>query len=146
MSIHRNEFANPTGGWHIQPTFQVSQHEDHVDALHDLVSFFGCGKVRRKSAGNPVMVYTVHSTKRLLERVLPVFDEHPLRVKRHDCEKFVHITRTIRAGDHHRPEVFREIVKLAYSMNSNGRQRKRPIGQILSGSSETARQAPSDRR
>jgi len=76
VSIHRNEFANPTGGWHIQPTFQVSQHEDHVDALHDLVSFFGCGKVRRKSAGNPVMVYTVHSTKRLLERVLPVFDEH----------------------------------------------------------------------
>ena len=143
VSIHRNDLAKPTNGWHIQPTFQVSQHQDHVDVLHSLRRFFGCGNVRRKSQTNPVMVYTVHSTKQLLERVIPFFEQYPLRVKQSDFENFSTITRSIRERSHHRPEVFVEIVRMTYAMNANGRQRKRPIDEILSGSSETARQAPS---
>lgn len=100
----------------------------------------------RKAATNPVMVYSVHSTKQLLERVIPVFEAHTLRVKREDFARFVFITKAIRERSHHRPEVFREVVQTAYAMNRNGRQRKRPIEDILSGSSETARQARQDRR
>ena len=48
VSIHQNEFARRTGGWHVQPTFQVSQHLDHRDILDALRRFFGCGKVRTK--------------------------------------------------------------------------------------------------
>jgi hypothetical protein len=143
VSIHRNELAKPTNGWHIQPTFHVAQHIDHVDVLYELRRFFGCGSVRRKSASNPVMVYSVHSTKQLLERVIPFFETHPLRVKRDDFERFRRIAAAVRQRRHHRPEVFRQVVEVAYAMNRNGRQRKRPIEEILSGSSETARQAPS---
>ena len=49
VSIHRNDFARPTRGWHVQPTFQVSQHADHSGVLHDLRECFSCGSVRRKS-------------------------------------------------------------------------------------------------
>jgi hypothetical protein len=143
VSVHRNELAKPTNGWQIQPTFHVAQHVDHVDVLHGLVRYFGCGAVRRKTPTNPVMVYSVHSTKQLLDRVIPVFEKHPLRVKRADFERFVFITKAVRSRSHHRPEIFQEVVRTAYAMNRNGRQRKRPIEEILSGSSETARKAPS---
>jgi hypothetical protein len=141
VSLHRNELAEPTVGWHIQPTFQVSQHRDHREALESLRKFFGAGTVRGKGPKSAVDVYVIHSTKQLLRTVIPFFEQHPLRVKRRDFEIFARIVRDVRTRRHHRPEIFEELVELAYSMNARGRQRKRPIEAILSGSSETARQA-----
>jgi hypothetical protein len=142
VSIHHNELARPTRGWHVQPTFQVSQHTDHRDVLEGLRTFFACGNVRSKGPSSSVDVYTVHSTIQLEERVLPFFEENALRVKRYDFEQFAFIVRAIRARSHHRPEVFEDIVHRAYSMNARGRQRSRSIEEILLGSSETARKAP----
>ncbi len=139
VSIHRNQLATPTRGWQIQPSFHVSQHMDAAHSLRTLKVFFGCGAVRRKSQTNPVLVYSVHSTLQLVERVIPFFEEYPLRVKHDDFLKFATITRSVRNRSHHRPEVFSEIVKLAYEMNARGKQRKRLIGDILEGSSETTR-------
>ncbi len=39
---------------------------------------------------------------------------------------------------------FERIIRLAYSMNENGKQRKRSLEEILAGSSETVRQARLD--
>ena len=142
VSIHRNDLAAPTGGWHIQPTFQVSQHRDNHQVLHALRSFFGCGTVRDKGRGSSVEVYVVHSTIELLERVIPFFEEHELRVKREDFVKFAGIVRSIRTKRHHDREEFDRLVRLAYSMNARGKQRKRPIEEILLGSSETVRETP----
>jgi hypothetical protein len=142
VSIHQNELARPTGGWHIQPTFQVSQHEDHEGILTDLRDFFGCGMVRGKGSRSSVKVFVVHSTIQLSKTVIPFFEAHPLRIKRDDFDKFADIVRSIRARRHHRPEEFDRLVRLAYAMNAHGKQRKRPIGEILLGSSETAREAP----
>jgi hypothetical protein len=141
VSIHQNDLARPTGGWHVQPTFQVSQHEDHSKVLYALQEFFGCGFVRSKGPTSSVQVYVVHSTIQLEERVIPFFEAHELRIKHEDFEKFADIVRSIRTRVHHRPEEFDRIVKLAYSMNARGKQRKRPIEDILLGSSETVREA-----
>ena len=141
VSIHRNDLARPTRGWHVQPTFQVSQHADHSAALHKLREFFSCGSVRRKGPRSSVEVYVVHSTIQLVERITPFFEEYELRIKRDDFSKFADIVRTVRARRHHRPEEFDRIVRLAYSMNARGKQRKRPIEDIL-GSSETVREVP----
>ena len=142
VSIHKNALARPTRGWHIQPTFQVSQHEDHRDILQALRAFVECGSVRTKGPSNSVGVYVVHSTRQLVDRILPFFESHALRVKRDDFEKFADIVRSIRARRHHRREEFERVVLLAYAMNARGKQRKRPIESILLGSSETAREAP----
>ena len=139
MSIHRNALARPTSGWHVQPTFQVSQHRDHEHALVGLRQFFDCGTVRSKGKGSNVHVYVVHSTRLLVERIIPFFEAHELVVKRRDFERFASITRLIRERKHHRPEVFEKVVRSAYAMNAHGKQRKRPITDILPGSSETAR-------
>ena len=143
VSIHRNESAKPTGGWHVQPTFQVSQHQDHREVLEDLARFFGCGTVRTKGRNSSVDVYVVHSSILLVERIIPFFERNELRVKRDDFESFAFITRAIRRRSHHRPDVFTEVVQRAYSMNARGKQRKRPIEEIL-GSSETTREVPLD--
>ena len=142
VSIHQNALALPTGGWHVQPTFQVSQHEDHRDVLLALRDFFECGKVRSKGSRSRVDVFVVHATIQLVERMIPFFERNELRVKRDDFEKFADIVRSIRAREHHRPEEFDRIVRLAYSMNARGKQLKRLIEEILLGSSETAREAP----
>lgn len=141
VSIHRNDLARPTGGWHIQPTFQVSQHHDNRDALESLRRFFGAGTVRGKGRKSAVDVYVIHSTQTLLDTVIPFFEEHPLRVKRRDFEIFARIVRDVRSRKHHQPATFEELVRLSYSMNARGKQRARSIEAILSGSSETARQA-----
>jgi hypothetical protein len=143
VSIHHNKHARATGGWHVQPTFQVSQHQDHRDILEDLVRFFGCGKVRSKGENSQVDVFVVHSSRQLVERIIPFFEFHELRVKRDDFESFAFITRVTRARGHHRMEIFTEVVRRAYSMNARGKQRKRPIEEIL-GSSETTREVPLD--
>ena len=143
VSIHRNESAKPTGGWHVQPTFQVSQHQDHREVLEDLARFFGCGTVRTKGRNSSVDVYVVHSSILLVERIIPFFERNELRVKRKGFESFAFITKAIRTRSHHRPDVFTDVVQRAYSMNARGRQRKRPIEDIL-GSSETTREVPLD--
>ena len=97
VSIHRNDLARPTGGWHIQPTFQVSQHKDHSMVLRELRDFFDCGSVRDKGRGSSVEVYVVHSTIQLVERIIPFFEENELRIKHDDFVRFADIVRSIRA-------------------------------------------------
>ena len=49
----------------------------------------------------------------------------------------------MRRKEHLDTNGFERLVRLAYAMNANGKQRSRSIDEILTGSSETARQAPS---
>jgi len=81
VSLHRNALGVKTGGWQIQPTFQVPQHSDHDDVLQALKAFFQRGNVRSKGAGSLVNVFVAHSTVQLVERVIPFFKQHELRVK-----------------------------------------------------------------
>jgi len=77
-----------------------------------------------------------------MERVIPFFEQHELRVKRDDFEKFSDIVMSVGSRVHLDLEEFNRIVRLAYSMNTRGKQRKRPIEQSLLGSSETVREVP----
>jgi hypothetical protein len=141
VSVHRNALATRTGGWQLQPVFQVSQHEDHVGVLDALARFFGCGRVRRKGPTNPVLAYSVYGCKMLRERIIPFFEENELKVKGDDFMAFAAIVRSLEAKEHNRPEEFARLVRLAYGMNGRGRQRSRRISDILPGSSETVREA-----
>ena len=84
------------------------------------------------------MSNVVHSTRLLVERIISFFEANELVVKRDTFERFAFITKTIPERTPHRPEVFETVVRTAYAMSTHGKQRKRPIEDIL-GSSETAR-------
>ena len=142
VSIHANPHAVRTYGWQVNPVFHVYQHRTHRAVLEALVDFFGCGRVRSKGSNSSVLTYAVDSLRKLEATIVPFFERNPLVVKASDFDRFALVVGALRRREHFTPEGFERVVRLAYAMNAQGKQRKRPIDVIL-GSSETARRAPS---
>ncbi len=88
------------------------------------------------------MTYSVTKLDDLAERIIPFFEQYRLIVKDDDFQTFATIVRSMRTKEHLYPDGFDRIVRSAYTMNTHGAQRTRPIEDILQGSSETVRQAP----
>ncbi len=143
VSLHRNRFMRSTGYWQLLPVFQVSQHRDHRRVLEALISFFGCGTVRSKGPNSDVLIYVVGRRDDLENTIIPFFEHERLVVKRSDFEAFAQIVRALRRKEHLTSGGFERLVRLAYGMNANGKQRARTLDDVLAGSSETVRQAPS---
>jgi hypothetical protein len=141
VSVHRNSFMHRHGGWQIQTAFHVFQHSDHRDVLESLRSHFGCGYVRPKGPKSAVLTYSVSSLRALQEIVVPFFETHRLLVKDRDFRLFSDIVRAMRRKEHLTVDGFEKIVRMAYRMNANGKQRSRTLGEVLKGSSETVREA-----
>jgi hypothetical protein len=141
VSVHRNSFMHRHGGWQIQSAFHVYKHSDHRDVLELLRSHFGCGYVRPKGSQSSVLTYSVSALRELDEIVVPFFEEHCLLVKDQDFRLFSSIVRAMKQKEHLTVEGFEWIVRAAYQMNANGKQRSRTLGEVLEGSSETVREA-----
>jgi hypothetical protein len=130
------------GGWQLQPVFHIYQHIDHRDVLEAMVPFFGCGRIRPKGPRSSVLTFAVDSLRNLESAILPFFEKYPLVIKQKDFEAFAAIVRSMRTKEHLTSEGFERLLRLAYGMNANGKQRSRSIEQVLAGSSETVREAP----
>jgi hypothetical protein len=141
VSVHRNVMMHRHGGWQLHPVFHVYQHSDHRDVLEAMVPFFGCGRVRSKGPKSSVWTYAVDSLRGLESAIVPFFEMHPLMVKQSDFEAFAVIVRSMRQKEHLSSDGFERLVRLAYGMNANGKQRSRSLEQVLAGSSETVRGA-----
>ena len=142
VSLHRNErFAGRSFGWQINPSFHVYQHHLHGDVLRMIQQTLGVGRLHTKGQGSQVDVLTVQRRHDLLEVVIPFFERYPLRVKATDFRTFHEIVARLNRGEHFTRSGFESIVRAAYTMNANGEQRSRSLGEILDGSSETERQA-----
>jgi hypothetical protein len=145
VSIHRNPLVRKTRGWQLVAVFQVYQHERGRKVLEMIAATFGCGVIRSKGPHSSVLTFSVSSLRDLEERVIPFFEEHTLRVKQDDFERFATIVRAMRRKEHLERRGFEWIVRMAYRMNAVGKQRSRTIDEVLAGSSETVRQAPRER-
>ena len=142
VSIHRNAYARSTGGWQLHPVFHVYQHQRYRGVLEALVRFFGCGRLRPKGPKSSVWTYAVDSNVDLAHHVIPFFERYRLVVKHDDFRHFATIVGAMRRKEHLTAEGFERLVRLAYAMNFAGKHRGRTVDEILTGSSETARQAP----
>jgi LAGLIDADG endonuclease len=141
VSVHRSSMMDRYGGWQLQPVFQIYQHQDYREVLEAMVPIFGCGRVRSKGPKSSVLTYAVESIRNLETAIVPFFEKHPLVVKGADFRAFAAIVRSMRRKEHLTESGFEHLVRLAYGMNANGKQRSRSMEQILAGSSETARGA-----
>jgi hypothetical protein len=141
VSVHRSSMMHRHGGWQLQPVFHIYQHQDHRDVLEAMIPTFGCGRVRSKGPRSSVLTYAVDALRDLEAAIVPFFERHPLVVKQADFEAFAAIVRSMRLKEHLTRSGFEQLVRLAYGMNANGKQRSRTMEQILAGSSETARGA-----
>ncbi len=108
-------------GFQVLPEFTVVQHERDVQILYALKQFFGCGVVRRNRAER--LAYRVRSVSHLRERIVPFFEQHPLKTrKRLDFLKFRRILLLMERGAHLTPEGIEQIRTIASQMNT-GRER-----------------------
>jgi LAGLIDADG endonuclease len=141
VSIHRNPYVRRTRGWQVHPVFHVYQHVSHRAVLEELIRFFSCGRIRPKGPASSVATYAVDSLRDAATRIIPFFEDHPLVVKGADFRAFAEIVRSMRRKEHLHPVGFERLVRLAYGMNAQGKQRSRSLDEVLAGSSETVRQA-----
>ena len=139
VSVHRSSMMRRHGGWQLQPVFHIYQHQDHREVLEAMVPIFGCGRVRSKGPKSSVLTFAVESLRDLEAAVVPFFERHPLVVKQSDFLTFAAIVRSMRKKEHLTQLGFEQLVRLAYGMNANGKQRSKTIDEVLAGSSETAR-------
>ena len=142
VAIHKNPHIRRTGGWQLTPVFQVYQHEKERELLERVRALFGMGRIVSKGPNSSVLTYSVSSVRDLEESIIPFFKAHRPLVKGPNFDRFAEIVRSMRAKEHLVPERFERCVRIAYEMNAQGKQRSRPIDEILQGSSETVRQAP----
>ncbi len=77
-----------------------------------------------------------------MSKIIPFFERHPLQsTKRQDFLKFREIVLAMQNKEHRTRDGFETIVKLAFSMNQHGKQRKYKLKDILAEPSETVRRA-----
>ena len=117
------------------------QHCAHRAVLEALIPFFGCGVIRAKGPKTSVLTYAVSRPADLEQRIIPFFEQHQLVVKGPDFRAFAEIVRALGQKEHLTRAGFERLVRLAYGMNGQGKQRARTSEEVLAGSSETVRQA-----
>jgi hypothetical protein len=123
-------------GFQVVHRFVVTQGVSSLAALEDLKGFFGCGRVyankRHDNHREHLAQYIVNRRVDLPERVIPFFEEHPLRTaKERDFEAFAQIVWMVDNGCHLTREGLIEIAEIAQTMNR--RTTRQELIRILRG-------------
>jgi hypothetical protein len=101
----------------VLPDFTVVQHERDIQLLHALKAFFGCGVVRRNHVER--MAFRVRRVEHLNDNVIPFFEKHPLKSKKHlDFLKFRDVLRLMQEGAHLTTDGIAKIRVIASRMNT----------------------------
>ena len=117
-------------GWEVKPSFCVGQNYDRREVLDLMMSYFGCGHIRRDWSDR-TLKYEVRRLDDLLKKVIPHFKDFPLRsAKQKDFLRFAEICEKINKLEHLKKDTLRVIMRDAYTMNGSGK-RKRPLGTLL---------------
>ncbi len=115
-------------GWQVQHEFSVTQASSSRPALELLRQEFGCGAVienrRHDDHREPLLRFSVKRRADLVSRVVPFFEEHPLRTaKRADFERFASVLREMQRGRHLDEVGLRWIARETEQMNRRQRSR-----------------------
>ena len=111
-----NRHPEMTSQFQVLPEFTVVQHQRDVQLLHALKAFFGCGVVRRNHAER--MAFRVRRVEHLNEKIIPFFEKHPLKSKKHvDFLKFRDVLGLMNEGAHLNSDGIAKIRVIASRMN-----------------------------
>jgi LAGLIDADG endonuclease len=109
-------------GYQAVHRFVVTQGIKSISSLEDLRDFFGTGRIitnkRYDNHKEHLGQFIVNSREDLLERIIPFFEQYPLRTsKRHDFTKFAECVHRINRGEHKEIDGLVEIVQIVQTMN-----------------------------
>jgi hypothetical protein len=119
-------------GYLIDPEFFIYQHKIRRGLLELACEVFETGKIYPKVGNEDVLVYSIVSRRLLIERVLPFYERYmAFSFKTRDYHLFREILMALESKHHRDHHKLVEIVKKAYQMNMVGKQRKRPIEEVI---------------
>ena len=123
----------------------MSQNGDRAQVLYLIQRRLGgCGYIKRNGRRDNALGFVIRRREDLLNQVIPFFERSPLlSSKQVEFNKFSTIVTGMAAGLHRTPEGFHELLRLAVSMNGNGRFRREKWLEVICSdpeSSETVRQ------
>ena len=107
----------------------------------------GCGRIIPKPGQPETLQFYTDNRRQLSEKILPFFRKYRLIGKDPDFQKFARIVEGLENKEHADKAKFIGLVKLAFEMNLEGKQRRYKLDEVLrelsqTGSSETIRQTP----
>jgi hypothetical protein len=119
-------------GYYVQPCFFLYQHETRRELLEMAREQFQAGTIYPKPGNPAVLVYAINSRRAVSQHVAPflrTYMEHSARWS--DIARFLEIVDLLERGTHREPEGLARIVRLAYAMNMDGKQRVRTLDEVL---------------
>jgi|HubBroStandDraft_5_1064220.scaffolds.fasta_scaffold141337_1 hypothetical protein len=131
LSVSIKEHKPSRFGYLIDPEFFIYQHQVRRGLLELAQSIFGTGRINPKPGNEVVLVYSITSTRLIEERVLPFYERYmAFSQKKRDYQLFREIVIAVRNRQHWQAHGLVELVEKAYQMNMEGKQRKRPMGEV----------------
>ena len=119
-------------GYIVDPEFILYQHKNREEILYFAKSYFRSGSIAPKPGNEDVLVYKIQNRTTLLEKVIPFLDKYMIySTRKDDIIKFEKIVRDLINKKHSTKEGLIEIIHLAYSMNMDGKQRKRNKEEVI---------------
>ena len=133
-------------GWQVIPFFKVSQNPAGKVILDGLKKRLDCGYIKRndnQKSSDKSLAFVVRNFNDLITKVIPTFNGK-LIIKRNSFNKFKKIIEYIQLKKHLNVQGLKEIIEIAYSMNTQKRKvsKESLIEQLQEKSSQTIRQIP----
>ena len=143
FSVSIKKLKTAKFGYVLDPVFTLTQHKKNRVVLELLKRTLNAGRIIEKSGQKDLLVFVIDNRRLLREKLINFLDKYKPIVKWEDYQKFKEIVLAMEHGEHRTREGFERLVKLAYEMNMQGKQRRYKLKEILSpmGSSETVRRA-----
>jgi hypothetical protein len=126
--------SHPTtqSGFYVDPEFFVYQHKNRRDLLEQFQDFFQTGTIHPKSGNTDVLVFAITSRRSISEKVVPFLKRYmEFSARKADIVRYIQAIEMFERGLHRTPEGLIEVVKLAYSMNHEGKQRQRRLEDVI---------------
>ena len=119
-------------GFLVDPEFFIYQPRNRRTLLELAREVFQTGRIFPKQGNPDVLVYAITSRRTISEKIIPFLRHYMTYAgKKHDYALFEEAVTLFDQGEHRTREGLAKIVKLAYGMNHEGKQRKRPLDAVL---------------
>ena len=119
-------------GFLVDPEFFIYQHRNRRCLLELACEVFQTGSIHPKQGNPDVLVYAITSRRTISEKIIPFLETYmTFSGKKRDYALFAEAIRLFERREHRTREGLAHIVKLAYGMNHEGKQRQRPLDVVL---------------
>jgi hypothetical protein len=130
--ISIKKHSSSAHGFLVDPEFFVYQHRNRRALLELVQAYFATGRIHPKHGNTDVLVYAITSRCAISEKVIPFCDRYMIySSRRADIRRYKRALQLFELGLHRTQAGLVEVVQLAYSMNHDGKQRRRPLQDVV---------------